>query len=164
MEKRRLCPTPFRASLLKSCTEGVHPQCGGYARPPPGRLSAGARFLRENRVLLQQFPLKLHPTCLWGGLLTLVSSKIVCCKFLCFCCFSWALDDAFDYYSLSQFYFRISDTTSWLSNNYLQFWKEVQDTSKWAPVMELETFISVGVQVHIWRQQWSEAREEKNYV
>lgn len=36
--------------------------------------------LRENRVLLQQFPLKLHPTWLWGGLLTLVSSKIVCCK------------------------------------------------------------------------------------
>lgn len=39
--------------------------------------------------------------------------------------FVWGWDAAFDYYSLPQFSFRTSDTTS-----SLKFWKEVHETSK----------------------------------
>lgn len=75
-----------RARVLKWCTGDVPATSMRVCMPPtPGRPSAGAptRFFspsRENRVLLQQFPLKLHRTCLRGGLLTLVSSKIARCK------------------------------------------------------------------------------------
>lgn len=86
MEERPLCSSYSCTSVLKWCTGDV-PAASVWrvCMPTPGQTLGRcpeAFFLafKIKSVSLQQSPLKLHPTCLWGGLLTLVSSRTVCFK------------------------------------------------------------------------------------